>query len=164
MDLCIDTEILVSASQQGPCAQKLFLADFMAHEGMKLAIDEHIRQEYNEKMSDDRLGQKWIAELAANGRLTVKKRGKVKPGTKSKLFQHKHPFNSDDMTFVRVALVTESKRLIAEEPDYSKRVKQVLLREEGLCVCGCEAGCEFVRANLQSQSVSDTPCEPHSST
>lgn len=152
MDSCIDTQILAKASD-GSSLQHRFLVEFEKCQSMRIAIDPYVTQEYGEKMSPDRFGRTWLTKMAKTGRTVKRKRVNLQRPLVVELLNKCH-FDPDDQMFVRLALATSTKRLTAEDDDYSARVKKVLAKA-GLTVQNCQEGILFVQANLPVQPVSD---------
>jgi hypothetical protein len=157
MDLCIDTQILVFASSgDEECAYYQFLSEFMNCHKLLVAIDPYIQQEYNDKMRPDRFGQYWLTAMAKHGRVVSRDRIDIKRAVKRELLDDLH-FDSGDIKFVRLALVTEAKRIVAEDDDYSEAVRKLLKKGLGLVVESCALSRSFIRANLDDQPPSSSP-------
>lgn len=153
LDPVIDTQVLVIASglsdQEAQQCHTDLLDLFRLTDWLHLAIDDHIKSEYDERMRHGSLGQQWLLELAKAGRIRKCERCRLDRGMQTAL-QEAH-FDPDDIKFVRLAMATKSKYLVAEEDDYSNRVRRVLQRRIGVMVHSTEGICEIIRANQEGR-------------
>jgi hypothetical protein len=108
-----------------PSCKQLLLA-VLAHDSLILAIDEHqlIEREYERHFGNDyaSLGKQILSRYGAEGRLVRFAWGHANGFKKVRLALKKHRFHNDDIKFVRTAIATTSKRLVAEEKGYDARV------------------------------------------
>jgi hypothetical protein len=60
-------------------------------------------------------------------------------------------FHQSDRKFVRLAMATDSKCLVAEESDYSAAVRKVLKKHAGLLLHSAESACTLI-TNYQMEN------------
>ena len=109
-----------------------------------LALDKdgQVRAEYERKMSEQSAGRQWLTVLAKNDRIRM--HDLIKLPTKVRVELEKAHFDPDDRRFVRLAMATESKCLVAEESDYSAAVRKVLRKHAGVHVHSAESACALI--------------------
>jgi hypothetical protein len=110
-----------------------------------LAMDreDQIKTEYERKMGAES-GRKWLANLAVQDRIRMFDLAKLP--TKARVELDKEHFHQSDRKFVRLAMSAESKRLVAEESDYSKAVCKVLKKHAGVIVHSASQACDLIAA------------------
>lgn len=122
------------------------------HDVVFLALDAggQIRAEYERKMGAESEGRKWLANLAVHDRIRIFDLAKLSKKIRVEL-DDEH-FDNDDRKFVRLAMATESKVLVAEEDDYSKSVRKMLKKHAEVVVHNAESACEWIAANRTPDS------------
>jgi hypothetical protein len=116
---------------------------------LALDIDGHVKQQYEDKMSEVSPGRIWIRALLGSGRVvfrnlpTLHKRVRV-------ALDDAH-FHTGDRHFVRLATATNTKCLVAQESDYSAKVRKVLWKLAEVRVCTAEHACQLIPANLPDE-------------
>jgi hypothetical protein len=68
----------------------------------------------------------------------------VRLPTKVRVELEKAHFDPDDRRFVRLAMATDCKCLVAEESDYSAPVRKVLKKHAGLHLHSAESACALI--------------------
>ena len=104
---------------------------------------DQIRAEYERKMGAESEGRKWLANLAVHDRIRMHDLARLP--TKARVEMDKAHFHTTDRKFVRLAMSTESKCLVAEESDYSAAVCKTLKKWAGVVVHTAEAACALVQ-------------------
>ena len=114
------------------------------HVAAFLAIDNdgQVRAEYERKMSEQSTGRQWLTMLAKNDRIRMY--DLVKLPTKVRVELEKAHFDPDDRRFVRLAMATDSKCLVAEESDYSATVRKALKKHAAVHVHTAESACGLI--------------------
>jgi hypothetical protein len=110
-----------------------------------LALDRFVRNEYDKKLINDILAQTWLKNLALNKKIRPYERCKLPKGLSVKL-QDEH-FDKDDYHCVRLVLATKSRRLVAEEKGYTRKVCRILKDEASVTVHSTMSICEHISAN-----------------
>jgi hypothetical protein len=95
-------------------------------------------------------GRKWLANLAVHDRIRMHDLAALPKKVKVEL--DKAHFHQTDRKFVRLAMATESRCLVAEESDYSKAVVKVLQKHAGLLVHSAQTACEMIAANQHREN------------
>src|SRR6266852_3831809 len=146
--LAVDTQIVMRgckmASEKPNPSHCNLLNSF--HDRARLALDKHTRQEYDDNMGSQSEGQAWLRQLATKDRIQFYQSvPREKRSTKVALAKIR--FSKKDLKFVRLALATDSKCLVAEEPHFVN-VQALLKSEEGLLIHHSQAACELIEASL----------------
>jgi hypothetical protein len=150
LEFVVDTHILVVASnlsdEQAREGHRQLVSRFKECSVLFLVVDEggHIESEYNERMRFGSIGQELVRHLALNGRLS---RYPWRPDWRA-LRIALGSFDKGDHKFVRTAIASKSKRLVAEEAHWSDRICDILRKREGVRVHRVEAACDLC-ANLE---------------
>lgn len=84
--------------------------------------------------------------MASNGRITIFKKKGIRKPVRIELLDKLH-FDPDDMKFIETASVTTTKRLVAEEDDYSPKVQKLLKKKKLVEVQNVEAATATLRPN-----------------
>ena len=129
-EFVIDTQIIVRAGLEDGRVYTSFLAAFLNSTLTQLAIDEQgtIQAEYDLKIGSDRFGKIWLKQMATNARIAKYKKKPVPKGVRVELLDKLH-FDPSDIKFVETTSVTPTKRLVAEDDDYSPQVKKLLKKK-----------------------------------
>ena len=160
LHLTVDTQIILIGNGMSDIVRTPAHAQLMAHfhDTAFLALDAggQIRAEYERKMGAQSPGRLWLTKLAKDDRLRedftlVKLPRKVKVELED---AHFHP---SDQKFVRLAMATDSKCLIAEESDYSKAVIKVLHKHAGLVIHTAESACTMITTSQPGKPSADSP-------
>ena len=114
----------------------------------RLVIDDRglILHQYTRRMVSGTFGQKWVQQMATEGKVIRVHWDQLDRRTQVEL-QEAH-FDREDYRYVRTAATSRSRRLVAHDPDYSARVRRILHRRLSVDVCGAPAACTFVRLRL----------------
>ena len=149
LHLTVDTQIIMIGNGMSDIVRSPAHLQLMEHfgEAVFLALDtgKQIRTEYERKMGAESEGRKWLANLAMHDRIRIHDLAALPRKVKVEL--DKAHFHTSDRKFVRLAMATECKCLVAEESDYSKAVVKVLQRHAGLFIHTAESACEMIVAN-----------------
>jgi hypothetical protein len=117
-----------------------------------LALDPHIEHEYYENMRADCEARRWLAKLAAHDRIQFfEDVPQVTTKTARELKRIK--FGKKDHRFIRLALATEQKILVAEEPHFFN-VAPLLRRNEEIEVLPADGACDAIQAMNNACSAS----------
>lgn len=149
IDITVDTQILMIASGISNLKAEESHIKLLTHientETVYLVIDENglIKQEYENKMRHGSLGKQWLLVMASRGRIKTVKLARWDKGLRTALSEAH--FDPDDYKFVRTAMASESKILIAEEDDYSPKVCRILKGK--VHVHTASAACQLIEAN-----------------
>lgn len=149
----VDTQIIMIGNGMSDLARTPAHLQLMGHFGdaVFLALDTggQARAEYERKMGADSEGRKWLANLAVHDRIRMHDLAALPRRVKVEL--DKAHFHQTDRKFVRLAMATESKCLVAEESDYSKAVVKVLQKDAGLVIHSAETACAMIAANPREE-------------
>ena len=142
--LAVDTQIVMIGcrmSDREPRAGHCALLQAFRDKAL-LALDKHTRQEYDNKLGATSEGRYWLKQLGSDDRIefyqTVPKEKK-----KTKVALGKVGFGGGDLKFVRLALATNTRRLIAEETHFVN-VASLLRKEEGVIIHDADSACSFL--------------------
>lgn len=146
LHLTLDTQIVLighgmSNIQRTPAHTQLMLH---FHDAAHLALDSggQIRAEYEKKMGAESEARKWLANLAVHDRIRYHDLATLPKKVKVEL--DKAHFHGSDRKFVRLAMVTISKSLVAEESDYSAAVIKVLRKHAGVAIIAADSACTMI--------------------
>lgn len=98
------------------------------------------------------------SQKAENGWQNLAKRDRIRMFDLARLAKQvkvelgKAHFHQSDRKFVRLAISTESKRLVAEESDYSKAVCKVLKKHAGVVVHSASDACDWIAVRRETES------------
>jgi hypothetical protein len=150
----VDTQIVMIGNGMSDIAQTPAHLQLIGHfdDAVFLALDKggQIRSEYERKMGTESVGRKWLANLAVHDRIRMHDLASLPK--KAKVELDKAHFHQTDRKFVRLAMATESKCLVAEESDYSNAVVKVLQKHAGLFIHSAESACAMLAADQQSDN------------
>jgi hypothetical protein len=151
--VAVDTQIVMvgcgmASRDPAPCYCAL-LAAF--HNSAILALDKHTRQEYNNNMGSTSEGRRWLTLLATRDRIKFYDRV-PNESRKTKVALNKIGFSKGDFRFVRLALATTLRCLVAEEPHFVN-VRDLLRKTENIRIHDAQAAYDLIAANLTD----DTP-------
>jgi hypothetical protein len=153
LHITVDTQIIMIANGMSDLAPTLGHLQLRGHfdDFVFLALDTggQIRTEYERKMGADSEGRKWLAHLAVHDRIRMHDLASLPKKVKVEL--DKAHFHQTDRKFVRLAMATESKCLIAEESDYSKAVVKVLHKHAGLVIHSAETARTMIAAKQNKE-------------
>lgn len=121
---------------------------FLALDGESLENKGQVLLEYERMLGSFSTGTRWLAHLASEGRIRFyQKLPPLPKGLRVKL-DEEH-FSPDDRKFVRLALATKTRRLVAEDDDYTERVCKILAgKPTCVHVHSAESICHWIEANL----------------
>lgn len=149
----VDTQIVMIGNGVSDLIRTSAHLQLIVHfdDAVFLALDTggQIRAEYERKMGADSEGRKWLANLAVHDRIRMHDLASLPRRVKVEL--DKAHFHQSDRKFVRLAMATESKCLVAEESDYSKTVVKVLQKDAGLFIHSAETACAMIAANQHAE-------------
>ncbi|MGA2797471.1 MAG: hypothetical protein ABSE63_07840 [Thermoguttaceae bacterium] len=153
-DLTVDTEILIIASgisdhgSQVDCIK--LLNQMMEIVDVYLVLDKigTIEQEYKNKMNEVTFGMIFVRYMWDKLKINSVDRAKGpewKP-INTKLDEvHFHP---NDRKFIQAAMKSNSKRIVAQEDDYSDEVRDILRQKRlKITVDSAKSACNFICAN-----------------
>ncbi len=96
-------------------------------------------------MGDQSEGKAWLRKLGEQDRIDYFEETPIeKRGTKVALLEI--GFSKKDTKFVRLALATDTKILVAEEPHFRDN-RKLLKKKEGLLILDASEACEYIGAN-----------------
>ena len=146
LHLTVDTQVVMIGAGMSNIAALPSHIQLLAlfHDAAFLSLDNdgQVRAEYERKMSEQSAGRQWLTVLAKNDRIRM--HDLIKLPTKVRVELEKAHFDPDDRRFVRLAMATDSKCLVAEESDYSAAVCKVLRKHAGLHVRAAESACTLI--------------------
>ena len=159
LHLTVDTQIILIGNGMSDLVRTPAHAQLMAHfhDAAFLALDNgaQIRTAYERKMGADSEGRKWLANLAVHDRIRMYDLASMPKKVKVEL--DKAHFHQTDRKFVRLAMATDSKCLVAEESDYSKAVIKVLQKHAGLTIHSAESACTMIELSIPENPQADLP-------
>ena len=140
LHLTVDTQIIMIANGMSDLIRTPAHLQLMGHfdAAVFLVLDTggQIRAEYERKMGAESEGRKWLGNLAVHDRICMHDLASLPRRVRVEL--DKAHFHQTDRKFVRLAMATESKCLVAEESDYSRAVVKVLQKDAGLFIHSAE--------------------------
>ncbi len=153
-DLTVDTQIIMIGKGMSdlPCTEfhdKLLNA---FHESAVLALDwgGHIQQEYEAKMGEVSPGRAWLRKLAEKDRIKYFELPRLERRLKVALDDAN--FHGSDRKFVRLATATRSRCLVAEEVDYSTRVRRALKNDGKINLHSARSAYEWLQLTAQDEA------------
>jgi hypothetical protein len=152
LDFVVDTGVLMIASGKSdqPCqvCHTALLTHISETDAIFLALDAegHVLSEYSAKLRHGTIGMEWLRLIGTRGKIQIYGRGKLKKSTFTKL--QKAHFDTGDSQFVRLVIVTSSRRLISEDDDYSPLVCRILKQEEKVIVHVTSEACDVIQSYL----------------
>jgi hypothetical protein len=153
LHITVDTQIIMIGNGMSDLVRTPAHLQLMSHfhDAVFLALDAsgQIRAEYERKMGAESEGRKWLANLAVHDRIRMHELASIRRKLKVEL--DKAHFHQSDRKFVRLAMATESKCLVAEESGYSKAVVKVLQKHAGLFVHSADTACEMIAATRRAE-------------
>jgi hypothetical protein len=152
LHLTVDTQIVMIGNGMSDITRSPAHVQLMGHfhDDVFLALDTggQIRVEYERKMGAESEGRKWLANLAVHDRIRMHDLARL--STKARVELDKAHFHTTDRKFVRLAMSTESRCLVAEESDYSQTVCRALKKCAGVVVHTAETSCALIQTWRQS--------------
>jgi hypothetical protein len=152
LHLTVDTQIVMICNAMSNIIRTATHEQLKGHfdKDVFLAMDtgDQIKTEYERKMGAESDGRKWLANLAVNDRIRIHDLAKLPKKVQVEL--DKAHFHQTDRKFVRLAMATESKCLVAEESDYSKAVCKVLKKHAGVIVHSAGEACALIAASAKT--------------
>lgn len=150
-ELTVDTSVIMlgtGMSESGDYSSCKTVLDAIAGLAIVVALDDKgkIRQEYERKMGEQSTGRLWLKGMAERDKLQVFPWKKLPKGTRVKL-QEAH-FDPHDYPFVETAALTETKRLVEEDDDYSPAVKKILKKGLGVVAERAKETCQWLDAGI----------------
>lgn len=97
------------------------------------------------QLSFGSIGQQLLVVLGMYNRICQRHLGPWPGGLQARL-REAH-FDTGDYKLVRAVIATDSKCLIAEEDDYSSKVKKLLKKSANVCVHSASGACEIIEGN-----------------
>ncbi len=159
LHITVDTQIIMIGNGMSNLTRTPAHLQLMGHfhDAVFLALDigNQIRTEYERKMGAESEGRKWLANLAVHDRIRMHDLAALPKKVRVEL--DKAHFHQTDRKFVRLAMATDSKCLVAEESDYSKAVVKVLQKHAGLVIHTAESACTMINTNNPETPQADTP-------
>lgn len=122
------------------------LMQVMRDDGIYLVVDREgiILAQYAHHMQPLSFGDLWIRQMASRGLIKKVRRKNLDKGTSTQLIEAH--FDPEDWNYVRTAAESESKTLVAHDPDYSTKVCRILRKRLSLTVGDAEHICALLGA------------------
>lgn len=137
-ELVVDTTVLVHAGTRGGAEQRKVL-ELIRNMGLiflALDIGGILDTEYNKKISKNTFAKLWLKQVSLTKKIRRHKRGPLDGKWINELAKYK--LHKEDQQFVRVAMTTATKRVVAEDSHYfGERVCRILRDEFGITTERC---------------------------
>jgi hypothetical protein len=146
LHLTVDTQIVMignGMSNISPTPDHARLIEHFEKDAF-LALDKEnqVIAEYERKLGTESEGRRWLDNLFRNDRIRLHSLAKLTGKVRVEL--DKVHFHQSDRKFVRLAMTTDSKRLVAQESDYSKAVCNVLKKHAEVIVLSAGEACDLI--------------------